>query len=342
MQTSQLVFWETPIPNFLYAEPNLTDYDRFVVFQSGGKDSLAAILHLLECGVHPNLIELHHHCVDGREGSTLMDWPVTEAYCRAFAKAFDLKLYFSWKVGGFEGEMLRNNTPTAAVAYERTDGTISITGGDSKSLGTRHKFPQVTADLSQRWCSSYLKIMVGDRILTNELRFRESKTLVITGERAQESSARAKYQTFEPDRCDNRRGKKVIRHIDHWRPIHKWSEEEVWAIIERHRVNPHPAYWLGWGRVSCSCCIFGSPNQWATIKKYMPDQFEKIAEYEELFGTTIQRKLSIRQLAEKGVAYLCDPRMLQIALSHQYSESIIVSGQWKLPPGAFGESCGPL
>jgi len=34
--------------------PNLDDYDRFIVFMSGGKDSVAATLHLLEQGVPKN------------------------------------------------------------------------------------------------------------------------------------------------------------------------------------------------------------------------------------------------------------------------------------------------
>ncbi len=59
-------------------------YDRVVVAFSGGKDSLAALLHLLDLGVSPPAIELHHHLVDGR-GPVLMDWPITPAYVAALA-----------------------------------------------------------------------------------------------------------------------------------------------------------------------------------------------------------------------------------------------------------------
>ena len=34
--------------------------DRVLVAFSGGKDSLAALLHLLDLGVAPDRIELHH------------------------------------------------------------------------------------------------------------------------------------------------------------------------------------------------------------------------------------------------------------------------------------------
>lgn len=343
MCDAQLTVWETPHSDIevLPAGPDLETYDRFVIFFSGGKDSVACVLYLLEMGVDPRLIELHHHIVDGREGSKLMDWPVTEAYCEAFAKAFGLRIFMSWKVGGFEREMLRENARTAPIAFEKEDGSISITGGKKGKQSTRRKFPQVSADLSVRWCSAYLKVDVGARVLTKEDRFMDGKTLVITGERAEESAARARYNCFERHRSDNRAGARVKRFIDQWRPIHDWKEEKVWSILARHKVNPHPAYWLGFGRTSCRTCIFGSPSQWATIKRYMPDAFNNVADYEDEFGVTIQRKKSIRQLAAGGVPYDCDLRMIEIAESTSYSEPIIVQGDWVYPPGAFGESAGP-
>lgn len=324
-------------------EPNLEDYDRFVVFQSGGKDSIAAILHLLDLGVDPDKIELHHHDVDGREGSRLFDWPITRSYCRAFAKSFGLKLYFSWKQGGLEREMLRENQLTAPILWERQDGSIMETGGQGGKFGTRRKFPQVTADLSRRWCSAYGKIDVGARILTTEERFRQGKTLVVTAERAEESPGRAKYLVAEKHRTDNRHGARVQRWVDHWRPVHGWSEQQVWDIIKKHRVNPHPCYWLGWGRCSCMKCIFGSPNQWASVSVVDPLGFEEVANYEVEFGVTIHRTLSVRQQAAKGTAYEMDPAMIALAMSDHYPEDLIlVQGDWQLPPGAFGESNGPL
>lgn len=325
-----------------YHEVNPTSYDRVVCFFSSGKDSVATVLHLLDLGVDPARIELHHHLVDGLEGShDLMDWPVTADYCRAFARAFNLKLYFSWKRNGFEGELLRNNAATDATCYENPDGTVTQTGGQSNRLGTRRKFPQVSADLSVRWCSPTLKIDVGSKVIGQSERFRQGKTLVITGERAEESASRAKYATFEPYRADNRNGPKVSRYVDHWRPIHKWCEREVWSILERYRVMPHPAYRLGWSRASCRQCIFGSPNQWATIRKYFPEAFNRIAAYEVEFGLTIHRTKTVVQLADLGVPYECDPVIVALANSTTYNDEIIVTGMWVLPVGAFGETCGP-
>lgn len=321
-----------------------TQYDRIVVFFSGGKDSVACVLHLLECGVDPERIELHHHLVDGREGSALMDWPVTDAYCQAFADAFQLKLYFSWKEGGFEREMNRQDAKTAPIHWMTPEGEIRVAGGEGGKCSTRKRFPQVAADLRVRWCSAYLKVDVGARLLTSDARFQEGRTLVVTGERAEESVARSRYCGFEPNRSDNRDGARIKRHIDHWRPIHQWDEKAVWAALKRHGVNPHPAYHLGFGRTSCMTCIFGSAHQWATIREIAPARFETIARYEEDFGCTIHRTKSVRVQAQAGQSYKTDPQIVALAMNTTYPmEDILVEeGAWQYPAGAFGESTGPL
>lgn len=318
--------------------PDLDSYDTVIVAFSGGKDSLACLLHLLDLGVPRERIELWHHDVDGREGSTLMDWPCTRDYCRAVAEALGVPLYYSWKVGGFEREMLREGNATAAIAFETPEG-VRFAGGQGKP-GTRRKFPQVSPDLSVRWCSAYLKIDVCAAAIRNQPRFEGQRVLVVTGERAEESAARSRYQTFEPHRSDLRHGKRKRRHVDQWRPVHGWTESQVWEVIRAWRVNPHPAYRLGWGRVSCAACIFGSPNQWASLLRVNPSQFARVADYERAFGMTIKRKLSVVQEAAKGEPYTMSEADRAAALSETFAEPIIID-DWQLPAGAFGESCGP-
>jgi len=320
---------------------NLDSYDHIVVAFSGGKDSLACFLHLLDQGVDKSKIELWHHDIDGREGEPLMDWTCTPDYCRKFAEAFGVKIYYSWKEGGFEREMLRNETRTAPTRWENPDGTIGTAGGTRGKLGTRRKFPQVSADLSVRWCSAYLKVDVCSASIRNQSRFDGKRTLVITGERAEESSARANYKTFEPDRSDNRNGRKA-RLVDHWRPVHGWLEKQVWEIIERYNVRVHPCYYLGWGRCSCAACIFGSCHQFASLAKIAPTVVDKVAGYEKEFGCTIKRKKSIPELVAEGTPYeSMTDEDAQDALSKEYKRGIIVEGEWTLPAGAYGESCGP-
>ena len=326
----------------LATDIDLAAYDRFLVAFSGGKDSLACVLHLLDCGVPRDKIELHHHDVDGG-GRAFMDWTVTPAYCRAVAAGLGLPIFFSFKEGGFEREMLRDESRTAPMHWESADGSWKQTGGTGGSLSTRRKFPQVSADLSVRWCSAYLKIDVMSAMIRNEDRFLVGKTLVITGERGQESAARARYNAFEPDRTDNRDGARVQRHIDRWRPVLTWSEAEVWAIIKRHGIVPHPAYQLGWSRLSCMTCIFGSPNQWATIRAIFPERFALVAAREAEFNVTIKRGVTVHQLADRGTPYaaaLARPDMVRLAQADVW-EGPIITSDWQMPAGAFGENAGP-
>lgn len=149
-------------------------------------------------GVPLDKIELHHHSIDGKESELFMDWACTEAYCQAFADALGLKIYFSWKVGGFEAELLRDEVSTNAIAFEDNNKDIIVSGGTSNSVGTRLKFPAPVASLQTRWCSAYLKVDVGDRLIRKQLRFADGRNyLVIGGERAEESPARAKYEIYE-------------------------------------------------------------------------------------------------------------------------------------------------
>ncbi len=325
----------------------LHSYDHYIVAFSGGKDSVACFLNLLDQGVPKEKIELWHHCIDGREGSTLMDWPVTEDYCQKFADAFDVPIYFSWKEGGFEREMNRENARTAPNHFEvpnsdDEDNVIECSAGGVRGKpNTRKQFPQVSADLSVRWCSAYLKIDVCTMAINYQERFHGKRTLVITGERAEESTARAKYNTFEPDRSDLRNGKRFQRHVDHYRPVHKWTEQDVWEIIARYKVNPHVAYRLGWNRLSCISCIFGSANQWASLNEIAPEHVKKISDYEKDFGKTIQRKLSVDEQVAKGVSYAnLDPKLSRQGLGKTYTDPIFVD-IWSVPAGAYGENAGP-
>jgi 3'-phosphoadenosine 5'-phosphosulfate sulfotransferase (PAPS reductase)/FAD synthetase len=318
--------------------PDLASYDHILVGFSGGRDSVSCLLHLLDLGVPPQRIEAQHHLVDGREGSTLMDWPVTPSYCEAVCKTLGVALSFSWREGGMEREATRQNTPTAPIWIPLENGYRAI--GGKGPLGTRMKFPQVSADLSVRWCSSSLKISTMDAYLRNHPKFLNRRTLVVTGERAEESSARARYKVFEPHRSDTRNSKRVPRHIDVWRAVHGWSESRIWDTIRRSRICPHPCYFIGFSRCSCRTCIFGNKHQWATVRAIAPEQFNQVASYEKAFRVTIHRTKNVVDLATAGAPYDFDPRWVEIANRHEFTHPVILE-PWVLPRGAFGDGCGP-
>src|SRR4051812_23177924 len=121
-----------PLPTVAAHRPNTRDllpleqYDRILVSFSGGKDSLALVLDLLERGVERDRVQLWHQCVDGEGGvdQSFVDWPCTESYVRAVGKALGVRTLFQWRLGGFLGEMLKQNACTRPVRFERQDGSI--------------------------------------------------------------------------------------------------------------------------------------------------------------------------------------------------------------------------
>lgn len=321
---------------------DLDIYDRVVLCISGGKDSWAALLRLIEMGVDITKVELWHHEVDGREGSELMDWAFMADYNRKIAAAFGVPIYFSWLEGGMEGEMLKENALSRPHRIETPDGLMVL--GRKGSPGTRLHFPQISNDLRTRWCSSALKIDVSRRALNNQDRFLGKKVLFITGERREESPNRAKYNQLEPHFCDRRAGSKG-RHVDAWRPVLHWDEERVWDIMQRHGVAPPVPYRLNFTRSSCMKCIFNDKAIWATLRHYFPGSLDAIAAYEERFGTTISRnRINVLDLSHQADPLpIHDEAALVQAVKTDYTLPIFVpEDQWRLPPGAFGQrGCGP-
>jgi 3'-phosphoadenosine 5'-phosphosulfate sulfotransferase (PAPS reductase)/FAD synthetase len=318
-----------------------TDYiDSF----SGGKDSLALALALHKQGIPAERIQLWHQLVDGGMGvdEPFMDWPCTESYCRAVAHALGMPIFFQWRHGGFERELLKENSVLAPVSFERQDGTIGTAGGTRGKVSTRRKFPQVSSDLSKRWCSPALKIDVAATAISNEPLFKEGRRILfLTGERRQESAARSRYAEMERHRCHTR-----SRHVDHWRMILDWDERQVWEIMREFRVMPHPAYRLGWARVSCLACIFGLADQWASVRQIAPDVFQSIADYEIAFKHTIHHRRSVVELADAGTPYpgCFDECLVELAISRDYPQKLALVPDdqvWMLPAGAYKHCCGP-
>lgn len=322
---------------------NIHNYDRYIVSFSGGKDSTATFLYLLDKGIPRDKIELWHQDIDGRDRN-FFDWEITTDYCRRFAEAFGVKIFFQWKEGGFYREMMKDNALTAPNYYELPDGTITHSGGKKGMPRTRLRFPQGVADLRTRWCSSYLKIDVCKAAIVNQSRFQRIRTLVLSGERGEESPQRAKYAIWEPDKADLRNGQ-TPRHVDHHRPIRDWTEVQVWEIIKRYRIRVHPCYYMGWSRCSCRFCIFGNKNQFASAAYISPERIQEIAALEKQFNCTIKRKCDILTLIASGTPYRhITDELKTIATNYNYDLPIILSSneEWIIPAGAFGENCGPM
>lgn len=249
--------------------------------------------------------------------------------------------------GGILGELMREDSLTKDVFFEVVDDNdkkrmirLETTRGKKS---TRLKFPAMSASLQSRWCSSSAKIDPYRRTLNNDPKYLNKKILVITGERREESSNRAKYAEAELHTCNSR--KKLVHS---WRPIIDWSEEQVWNIIKRWNIQPHPAYMLGWSRTSCFGCIFSSPDQWAMMRYISEERFNKLAAKETEINHTIHNGMTLSEKADKGnLDLLPTGEELEYwkekALNRNFTVDDIVTDNWTLPRGAFrGCSGGPV
>ena len=321
---------------------DLASYDKYIVSYSGGKDSTALLLFLLDNGISKDRIELWHQEIDGR-GKSLFDWEVTPDYCRKVGEAFGIPVYFQWKDGGFQREMMRQNARTAPIHFEQTDGTVAITGGDRGKPSTRLRFPQPSPDLRVRWCSAYLKIDVCATAIRHQDRFKGIRTLVLSGERGEESPQRAKYAILEPDRADLRNGREP-RHVDRFRPLRDWKERDIWDLMEKYRVRPHPCYAMGFGRCSCKFCIFGNATQFASAACTSPDQMDTLIRFEKDFGHPLKRDTDLASLIRKGTPYdTITDELKALATSYEYTMPVLIGKEetWQLPAGAFHKCAGP-
>jgi len=316
---------------------DLSVYDRIIICTSGGKDSTACILYLLDIGIPKDKLVLWHHDVDG--GVPFMDWPVTGNYVRALGEALGINTEFQWRTGGFYEEMMRENKLTNNVQFEDGQGNVTTLPTKNGKLSTRRKFPAKTASLRTRWCTAYLKIDVMRRVLNNHPDYQRGKYLVITGERREESANRAKYLNVEKHPCDRK-----DRQVTWWRTIIEWPEAKVWEIIEKYRILPHPAYWLGFSRTSCFGCVFCTADQWATVRDIAPSKFDELVRLEQELNHTIDNKLTLIELANNGISRVprnMDPeKWVRMALNRDITTADIIMDKWQLPAGAFTGAAG--
>lgn len=233
----------------LIADPDVL----FVANHSGGKDSQAMLIRLLERIPSSRLLVIHANLGE-------VEWP--GALELAERQAADAGIPF-----------IVARAPKTFLEMVEHRSTVR----PESSCWPSAKNRQCTSDLKrgpiEREVRRYMK------------RGGWMKVVSCLGFRAEESPARAKRQVFSR----SERGSVAGRDWFDWLPIHDLTREDVFATIEAAGQKPHPAYSAGNDRLSCVFCIMGSARDIANGARLNPALFEKLVAIEKRTGYTMHQ-----------------------------------------------------
>jgi 3'-phosphoadenosine 5'-phosphosulfate sulfotransferase (PAPS reductase)/FAD synthetase len=142
-----------------------------------------------------------------------------------------------------------------------------------------------------KFCTQELKL----KPLALYMRQFKGEIMSCVGIRAGESRERAKLSEYE--RMVPLFGDRVSRkHVTVWRPLIRWSVDEVIAIHKRHGLVPNPLYLKGMTRVGCWPCIEANKDDLDIVAGLTPERIEVIRQLED----ELQQALIDRCAAKGG------------------------------------------
>jgi 3'-phosphoadenosine 5'-phosphosulfate sulfotransferase (PAPS reductase)/FAD synthetase len=115
-----------------------------------------------------------------------------------------------------------------------------------------------------------------------------------------------------------------------------WTEQEIWRIIEKHRIMPHPVYYLGFPRLSCRSCIFFTKDHWSTLLDVSPRVIRMLRAVEKDLDFTIDGKFTVEELAGMGKSRINEANRIYIRKAVEKWNEAVTTENWQLPSGAFG------
>lgn len=149
------------------------------------------------------------------------------------------------------------------------------------------RFPSTKA----RFCTEELKV----HPLTFQVFFpalKNGPVLSWQGVRSDESRARAKLPFWNRDDTG----------VYIWRPILRWSAEQVFDLHRQMGVEPNKLYKIGFARVGCMPCIMARKMDVREMARRFPEHVNRILEWELLVSQASKRGISTFFPADKAVA----------------------------------------
>lgn len=210
---------------------------RLVASVSGGKDSTAMALHLIELGLDFEAVFL----------DTGWEHPATVEYAT----------------------QVLPDVLGRPVKVLRADSMVDLIRRKDMFPGRLHRF-----------CTEQLKVVPMHQYLAGL-----DDPVNAIGIRADESARRSTMPEWEESSAVNA----LI-----WRPILRWTVDDVIAIHHRHGVVPNPLYLQGASRVGCFPCIYARKSEVRLVSELWPERIDEIAALEDELTASARAKAIAR------------------------------------------------
>lgn len=119
----------------------------------------------------------------------------------------------------------------------------------------------------RRYCTQLLKFEPIRDHLHRLMEETDGEVVNVIGVRAEESAARRDLPERE---WDEGMGCEV------WRPLIRWSLQDVIDIHARHNIPPNPLYLQGFTRVGCAPCVMARKGELRLLAEHYPEQIDRI------------------------------------------------------------------
>lgn len=124
----------------------------------------------------------------------------------------------------------------------------------------------------QRFCTQLLKVRPMAKYIS-AFQDQHGDVVNAVGVRAAESEARSKLPEWEwQDGFD----------CEVWRPLLRWSEQDVIDMHTKHGLRPNPLYLKGATRVGCWPCVYAKKDELRLMQQIDPTRVDKLRELEGL------------------------------------------------------------
>ncbi len=183
-----------------------------------------------------------------------------------------------------------------------------------------------------RFCTTELKVFPIQKYLAEYVNTNGCDVINTVGIRRQESQARSKMNEWEwSDNFD----------CEVWRPLVRWTKDDVIDIHDRHGLEMNPLYGMGAGRVGCWPCIHASKKEIALVNRVDPDRIAMIDVAEiELNERGAARDVALGRAVVRRSMFGYhggDNKHVPLTVGQAVEWANSKRGEWQ-PPGA-GDGC---